>query len=231
MENKRKSYVYKITCNITGEYYFGSSFSAKRDSYWGSGKLIKERIRQYGKENFTKEILHEFDDRVEAHKKENEYIEQYINDELCLNMHLFDNSKAFSEDSIKKISDANKNKIVSEETRQKMSIWQKGNKSYWYGKHLSEETKHKIGIASKKRTGENASFYGRHHSAESKKKISLSSQGEHNGMFGHKHTIFSINKIKKRWELVKSGKRYHKGYTEKHFPELVDILKNQKLDC
>ena len=27
----KKSYVYKITCKITGEYYFGSSFRANSD--------------------------------------------------------------------------------------------------------------------------------------------------------------------------------------------------------
>ena len=34
MDNK-KSYVYKIKCKITGEFYFGSSFYAKSDYYWG----------------------------------------------------------------------------------------------------------------------------------------------------------------------------------------------------
>ena len=53
----KKSYVYKITCKITGEFYFGSSFYAKRDSYWGSGRKIKERIAKYGKDNFVKEII------------------------------------------------------------------------------------------------------------------------------------------------------------------------------
>ena len=53
----KKSYVYKITCKITGEFYFGSSFNAKRDSYWGGGTKIRERVAQYGKENFVKEIL------------------------------------------------------------------------------------------------------------------------------------------------------------------------------
>ena len=65
--NNRKSYVYKITCKITGEYYFGSSFYIMRNSYWGTGRKIKERISQYGKENFVKEILGEFDDRTIAH--------------------------------------------------------------------------------------------------------------------------------------------------------------------
>ena len=50
----KKSYVYKITCKITGEFYFGSSFNAKSDSYWGGGRKIKERIAKYGKENFIK---------------------------------------------------------------------------------------------------------------------------------------------------------------------------------
>ena len=83
----RKSYVYKITCKITGEFYFGSSFYAKSDWYWGSGRLIKERILKYGKDNFVKEILEEFNNRTIAHQVENQYIEKFRHDEKCLNKH------------------------------------------------------------------------------------------------------------------------------------------------
>ena len=129
MDNK-KSYVYKITCKITGEYYFGSSFRAKSDRYWGSGRKIKERIALYGKENFVKEILGEFYDRTESHRAENEYIEQFRHDDKCLNKRLDHHFVAFSE-----------------ETCAKMSAAHLGEKNHNFGKHFSEEHKAKISAA------------------------------------------------------------------------------------
>lgn len=147
----KKSYVYKITFLVTGEYYFGSSFYAKRDSYWGSGRRIKDRIALFGKENFIKEILGEFDDRVEAHKVENEYIEKFRHDEKCLNKRLEHQFGLYGEESRAKISDAllgeknhNFGKHFSEETRARMSAAKLGEKGPWYGKHLSKETRTKI---------------------------------------------------------------------------------------
>ena len=131
----KKSYVYKITCLVTGEYYFGSSFRAKRDSYWGGGKRIRERIAQYGKENFVKEILEEFDDRVEAHKKENQYIEQFRNDDKCLNQQL-----------------DHKFETYSNETCARRSAAERGKKSPMCGKHCTDEFRAKI----------SAAFHGKH---------------------------------------------------------------------
>ena len=151
---KRRSYVYKITCKITGEYYFGSSFNAKSNWYWGGGKIIRERISQYGKENFVKEILGEFNDRTIAHKVENDYIEQFINDEKCLNIHIDHHFGTYSDETCARISDANRGKIFSEEHRSKLSEAKRGEKNYnfgkkspMYGKHLSEETRAKMSAA------------------------------------------------------------------------------------
>lgn len=162
-------------CKITGEFYFGSSFNAKSDSYWGGGKRIRERIAQYGKENFVKEILEEFDDRVEAHRVENQYIEKFRHDEKCLNIHLDYHFGTYGEESRVKNSDAhrgeknhnfgkhrteetrakigaanaisNRGKHFSEEHRAKISAAQRGEKAPWYGKHLSEETRAKMSAA------------------------------------------------------------------------------------
>ena len=164
---ERKSYVYKITCKITGEYYFGSSFIAKRDSYWGSGRIIKERISQYGKENFIKEILGEFNDRAESHIVENQYIEKFRNDEKCLNQML---NRRFG--------------LYGEESRAKMSDAQRGEKNPWYGKHLSEEVKAKMSVAhrgknfSKEHIAKiSAANRGKHHRDETKQKIRESLKG------------------------------------------------------
>ena len=77
------------------------------------------------------------------------------------------------------------NGAPSEETRKRQSEARKGEKSHMYGKHLSEETKEKIGKAhrgkvvseetkkklSESHKGKNHPNYGKHRSDETKKKI------------------------------------------------------------
>jgi hypothetical protein len=50
--------IYKITNQSNGKYYIGSHITEDpNDNYYGSGNLITEAIRKYGKDKFTKEIL------------------------------------------------------------------------------------------------------------------------------------------------------------------------------
>ena len=177
----KKSYVYKITCKITGEYYFGSSFRANSDQYWGTGRRIKERISKYGKENFVKEILGEFDDRIEAHKVENDYIEKFRHDDKCLNQQLDHRFGTFSDETRAKIGAAHRGeknpnfgKTFSEETRAKLSAALRG-------KHRTEEVKARISAALR---GENHPMYGKHHSEESRARISAANRGEKHPWYG-----------------------------------------------
>ena len=157
MDNK-KSYVYKITCKITGEYYFGSSFYAKRDSYWGSGRKIKELISKYGKENFLKEILGEFEDRTIAHRVENQYIEKFRNDDKCLNQQL-----------------DHKFGTYSDESREKRSAAHLGEKNHNFGKHFSKEHRTKMSDA----------HLGKNFSGATRAKLSAALRGNTNVLGKH----------------------------------------------
>lgn len=79
--------VYKVTNNLTSEYYIGvHKTDNPNDLYYGSGIHITRQVKKYGKENFTKEILYIFDNETEAYNKEIELVSENINCELCINI-------------------------------------------------------------------------------------------------------------------------------------------------
>lgn len=61
-------------------YSNGKTYTGKHqtdnldDGYMGSGKLIRRAIAKYGAENFTKEILHAFENEEEMNAKEKELV-------------------------------------------------------------------------------------------------------------------------------------------------------------
>ena len=85
--------------------------------------------------------------------------------------------------------------------KQKISESTKGEKSFWYGKHLSEETKKKISdsrIKNGSAKGENNPMYGKHHSKDTKEKIRNALVGKYSGINNKNNkTVFCIdlNKI------------------------------------
>ena len=170
----KKSYVYKITCLVTGEYYFGSSFYAKRDYYWGKGRKIKDRVALYGKDNFIKEILGEFDDRTIALQVENQYIEKFRHDDKCLNKRLDNHfGLLYGEEFRAKIGTANRLENLSDETRAKISAAKRGEKNPM----CREENRAKLSAALR---GEKNPNFGKHHTHtdETRAKISAALRGE-----------------------------------------------------
>lgn len=72
-------YVYEITNNINGKKYIGkrsTHTSIDKDNYWGSGIAIKKAIEKYGKDNFSKTILHICNSEEEAYCQEELEIER-----------------------------------------------------------------------------------------------------------------------------------------------------------
>ena len=77
--------VYKITNILNGKTYIGvHKTDNPNDSYMGSGRAIKNAIAKHGRENFTKEVLFEYENADDAYEKEKEltldfYLEENYN--------------------------------------------------------------------------------------------------------------------------------------------------------
>lgn len=71
--------IYKITNSLNGKTYIGKHQTKQLDdSYMGSGKLIKRAVDKYGVDNFSKELLHVFDNEEEMNAKEQELVTQDV---------------------------------------------------------------------------------------------------------------------------------------------------------
>jgi hypothetical protein len=69
-------FIYKTTNTINGKQYIGLC-TREDDKYLGSGKLLKQAIKKYGKDNFNREIIEECDDFEYLCEREIYWIEYY----------------------------------------------------------------------------------------------------------------------------------------------------------
>lgn len=130
-----KYYVYKTTNKVNGKIYVGvhKSENIEKDSYLGSGYILKEAIEKYGKENFERKILFEFDNSVDAFNKEKEIVnEEFVDRDDTYNTALggFGGrttkvnpffGKHHTEESKQKWRESREGYTHSEETRKKIS--------------------------------------------------------------------------------------------------------------
>lgn len=180
MENK--NYIVYMHISPSNKRYIGIT-SQKPNRRWRNGKAYKHNdyftksINKYGWDNFKHIILFEELTKEEAINIEEELIAKY------------DTTNRDKGYNILKKGDI-------------IGVDNSGENSYWYGKHLPEEHRKKIGESRKgKYTGENHPNYGKPMSEEQKIKIS---ETKNNKSDEEKKSINSkISKVRKEKGLAK----------------------------
>jgi group I intron endonuclease len=208
--------IYKITNNINGKIYIGKD-TKNNKNYFGSGIVIKQAIKKYGKKNFTKEILEECDNYNELNEKEIKWISIFNSTDKNIGYNRSYGGDGFSgitEDTIKKIIEKNTGKKRTEETKKKISDSNKD-------KPKSEEHKKSLSKAWEKRKIEHP------HSKKTLEKMSKSMLGKNAkntykliDMDGNEFIINNLTQFSKDNNLqrtilckVASGERkHHKGW-------------------
>ena len=207
-ENGLYHLIYKVTNIVNDKIYVGKhSTKNPYDNYLGSGIRISRAIKEYGKENFIKEIMYCFTNENDAFLKEEKVVTQeFVDRDDTYNMtvggHGFGSGEAnpmHNKETRDKVSKANSGennpnfgKSPSKETRDKISkanagenngmYGMSGEKNPMYGKHHTQETKDKMSKAKKgKYVGENSPNYGKHLSEETKDKMSKAKKGKYVG--------------------------------------------------
>lgn len=214
--------IYKTTNKINGLIYVGKEGRSSR-KYCGSGRLIVEAIKEFGIENFEKQVLEKCSSKEELNEREIYWIRffdcLYPNgynisaggiggDVFSHNPYSQDIKDNLSEKTKIRLKDKNNNpfygKEHSEESKKLISL---ANSNYWktnghdYESCMCASCKSKRGDAKREDNG----MYGRNHTEESKKKMSIANSGKRKGKDSHTYKPVSQEDRKKIFEMKACG--------------------------
>lgn len=178
-------YIYLTENLINHKKYIGKKSSKKflGTDYLGSGKILKEAVNKYGKENFTVTMIDTAETLDELNEKEIYYISKY---------------NAQADENFYNISKGGldggplfKGHTHTDETKQRISNKVKGTKNGFYGKHHSEACREIMSEKRKQRTTSDETrlkmskaHIGIKFTEEHKRKISESQKGEKGNNWG-----------------------------------------------
>lgn len=201
IHNKRQCGIYCIRNIVNGKIYIGSSKCAYERWHFHKKQLRNNRHdnvhlqsswNQYGEENFEAFLIEKCN-KTDLIKQE----QLYLDNTLCLN-----NKHGYN------INDKADRVTLTVEMRRKMS--HKGAEHPNYGKHLSIETKAKIGAA---QTGTKNHNFGKITPKNVRQKISKSESGDNHYKYDSKIYMFSHPKhgIEKstKYDLKTKYKLFH----------------------
>lgn len=118
--------IYKTTNLANGKFYIGKD-TKNKNSYLGSGKILKKAIKKHGKENFKKEILEVCKNNDELCEREIYWINFYNSTDNKIGYNLSKGGKGgilgykMSKKTKNKLSIALKNRILSKEHKDGIS--------------------------------------------------------------------------------------------------------------
>ena len=120
-----KCKIYLLTNMINGKIYIGQTWLElwRRMRSYDNSIYLHSAIIKYGKENFKYEILWICNNQEEADEIEKYYIEKYNSRDNSIGYNLKEGGRGgrHSEETKAKISQAQIGRVVSDETRQKIS--------------------------------------------------------------------------------------------------------------
>jgi group I intron endonuclease len=198
--------IYKITNLVNGKFYVGQDVNDD-ENYYGSGVMILNAIKKYGKNNFKKETLercsniNELDNREIFWIKELNATNRDIGYNICEGGHFYRTmrgknhpmfGKHHSEETKKIIKEKRKLQKMSNEQKQKLREKWSGDENP--GKNKTQETIEKLKKAAIKlnRKGENHPSYGKKHKEETKKHWSEIRKGKNFGITNPDATRYFI---------------------------------------
>jgi len=234
------AHLYKITNNLTNQYYIGKRRGKEQGRYWGSGLRIKRHLKKYGKENFTYDVLRINNEdkifKLEERLITNNYIK---NNKLCLN--LAPGGLGGFGNMSKEYMTGDKNPSKRPEVRARLSklmnenhplvIMSKTNNPN-KGKKQPEELKRKVSETLKQRYKDGYKNWnaGKKMTEEFKNKLRgprPHQAGENNPFYGKKHLKETVDlikyKVSKDYGFISPENKVYKGRN------LVDFCKQTKL--
>ena len=133
-------YVYKTTNLLTGRRYIGSCTKPinKSKNYFGGNGQLKKDIKEFGRQNFVKEILWQTDDFDELQEMEVRIIKEVnaCKDKAWYNVHerygICNRGKQFSDEHKQKLSDSwtyNPDRVAAMRTPEARANYSKSQKA------------------------------------------------------------------------------------------------------
>lgn len=162
-------YIYLTTNLVNGKRYIGQKKSDVflHEKYLGSGLLLKNSIKKYGKENFKVELIEECESEEQLNDREIYWISYYnaCDSDDFYNIHCGGSGG----DTLKGMT--NEQREAHRQNVSKNHADMRGKNNPNYGNKMSEESKRRIGIANSKHLSERNRSRHFKHSEETKQKL------------------------------------------------------------